>query len=277
MVPSEAPRRRAQPTGEAQGGVPEYDRARRGHGVVESSGCPSADAASASRWAGAPMSARTRSVNDLIPLVVADGAMGRADEPDVSVSRDLAGRLVADLGEAGRFAARHRDQLPEAGLHNVVADACPILGQAISLSTGDRVPPPAMGSGSPGGPCTSWRTELPQDGSWHSTKRAWTRWEELTAGVLTRLRAMERRSHSSRPNCLAGAARRPCCGGGKREVGALPPGAGGARRHRVPPRRRRRVRDRLSPSPSGLGRRPRDRTTRGCETRARCLAVGGTC
>lgn len=115
-------------------------------------------------------------VRDLIPLVVADGGTGRDDEPDVLVSRDLAGRLVADLGQAGRFAASHRDHLPEAGLHNVVADECVILGAAISESLVIGWQYLGTGSGSPGGPCTSLQTESPQDGAWHLPRRVRTHW-----------------------------------------------------------------------------------------------------
>lgn len=129
-------------------------------------------------------------VRDLIPLVVADGGTGRDDEPDVLVSRDLAGRLVADLGQAGRFAASHRDHLPEAGLHNVVADACVILGAAISESTGDRVAVPGYGLRlarralhlAANGITSGWILALAETGP--------DTLEELTAGVQARLLAM---------------------------------------------------------------------------------------
>lgn len=69
-----------------------------------------------------------------IPVAAATGATGRDDEPPVAVPYELLGRIIANLGQAARFAASHGHELPESGLHNVVADACLIIGSAVSAS-----------------------------------------------------------------------------------------------------------------------------------------------
>lgn len=81
---------------------------------------------------------------DLVAVAAAEGGTGRDDEPRVAVPIALVGRLVADLGQAGRFVASHGHLLP-AGLHNLVADGYVIVGLALSTSAGDRVPAPGYG------------------------------------------------------------------------------------------------------------------------------------
>lgn len=69
-----------------------------------------------------------------IPVAAASGATGRHDEPPVVIPNEVLGRVIANLGQAARFAASHGHELPESGLHNVVADAYLIIGSAVSAS-----------------------------------------------------------------------------------------------------------------------------------------------
>lgn len=82
---------------------------------------------------------------DCIPEAAASGATGRFDEPPVPVPRSLVGPLITNLGQAARFAATHRTDVPDAGLHNLVADALTILGEAVGESFSDPILVPGYG------------------------------------------------------------------------------------------------------------------------------------
>lgn len=64
------------------------------------------------------------------------GGTGRDDEAPVAVPVPLLSQLIPDVAQAGRFAVTHRDRMPHADLHNVVADAPSEMGAALRSGDG---------------------------------------------------------------------------------------------------------------------------------------------
>lgn len=83
------------------------------------------------------------------------GGTGRDDEAPVGVPVAVLSQLIPDIAQAGRFAATHRDRIPHADLHNVVADALSAIGAALRQGDGRSIPVPGYHCGSRAERCSS--------------------------------------------------------------------------------------------------------------------------
>lgn len=81
-------------------------------------------------------------VREAMVRVTELGGTGRDDEAPVGVPVALLSQLIPDIAHAGRFAATHRDRIPHADLHNVVADALSAIGAALRQGDGRSIPVP---------------------------------------------------------------------------------------------------------------------------------------
>lgn len=81
----------------------------------------------------------------LVPAAQMAGAHERIDERLVMIERRFGHQLLSNLANASRFAAIFADQMPNASLHNVAADAMLAINEALAgTGTADDAPVPSQ-------------------------------------------------------------------------------------------------------------------------------------